>query len=350
MLARPANVRVGIVLPESHFGEEEWRNAEAAIRYADEAAAKGAQLLLYPEGYPGPMTGPLDNPKFPFNPVEELKKKAKQHAMYVIAGNVTESKIPGAHLLTLRLLSPEGEEIACYLRQQPDTPPLNAYLYGGKGHLLPGKGPCCVETDLGRIGLQICSELWVPELPRLLMLRGAEIIVSPVHGRHSQTGFGFTDTWKCVARARAAENLFYVLSSQNLYVGHGFNYKTQMSAGAVVAGPERMEASMSEPGVLICDLDMERLRYLRTRNFDEENLSKPDDPNWRPIGCRPGQIYERYPALYKELAEPSEYAYDYEYWREGDLDAWIPEYDRIYQGDYQRILKKYGGPFQFKER
>ena len=107
---------------------------------------------------------------------------------------------------------------------------------------------------------------------------------------------------------------------------------------------------LERPGVLVVDLDMERLRYLRTRNYDEENLSKPDDPNWRPIGCRPGQIFERYPALYKKLAEPSPYAYDYEYWREGGLDAWLPEYDRIYQGDYKRILKKYGGPFRFKER
>ena len=349
-MARPSNVRVGIVLPHSFYGEAEWQNAERAITYADEAAGKGAQLLLYPEGYPGPMTGPLDNPKFPFDPVEELKKKAKQHSMYIIAGNVTTSDVPGAHLLTLRLFGPEGKELACYLRQQPDTPPLNAYLYGGKGHLLPGKQRIVVDTDLGKIGLLICSELWCPELPRMLMLRGAEIIVSPIHGRHSQTGLSLQDTWHCLARARAAENLCYVLSTQNLYVSEHFDYRTQMSAGAIAAGPERMEGIRSEPGVLITDLDMDRLHYLRTRNFDEENLSVPDDPNWRPIGCRPGQIYERDPSLYKELCEPSPYSLDYEYWRNGNLDGWIAEYDRIYEGDYKRILKQYGGPFRFKER
>lgn len=348
-MAPPANVRAGIVLPEAFFGEAEWENAEKAIQFADEAASQGVQLLLYPEGYPGPMTGPLENPKFPFDPIEELKKKAKEHAMYIIAGNVTESDIPGAHLLTLRLLGPDGEELACYLRQQPDTPPLNAYLYGGKAHLLPGKGPCVVETELGKVGLQICSELWVPELPRLLMLRGAEIIVSPVHGMHSQTGFALRDTWRCIARARAAENLFYVLVTQNLYKTDGFDYEKSVVAGAMAAGPERMEAEMTTPGVLVCDLDMERLRYLRTRNYDEENLSKPDSPDWRPIGCRPGQIFERYPALYKELSGASPYSYDYEYWREGDLDAWLPEYDRIYEGDYKRIIEKFGAPFQFKE-
>ncbi len=345
-----STVRVGIVLPESFFGEPEWQNAENALKWADEAAAKGVRLLLYPEGYPGPMTGPLDNPKYPFDPVEELKKKAKEHAMYIIAGNVVRSDIPGAELLTLRLLDPQGKEVACYRRQQPDTPPLNAYLYGGKAHLLPGEGSCVVETELGKIGLQICSELFVPELPRLLMLQGAEIIVSPVHGMHSQTGYALRDTWRCIARARAAENLFYVLVTQNLYKVDGFDYTKSIAAGAMAAGPERMEGELEEPGILICDLDMERLRYLRTRNFDEENLSKPDDPNWRPLGCRPGQIYERNPDLYKALAEPSPYSLDYEYWREGDMDSWIAEYDRIYEGDYQRILKKYGGPFRFKER
>ena len=344
-----SNVRVGIILPESHYGEAEWQNAERAIAFADEAAEGGAQLVLFPEGYPGPMTGPLDNPKFPFDPIEELKKKAKEHSIYIIAGNVTDSNVVGAYLLTLRLLGPEGTELTCYLRQQPDTPPLNAYLYGGKGHLLPGQEPCVIDTDLGKIGLLICSEMWVPELPRLLMLRGAEIVVSPIHGRHSQTGFQASDTWHCIARARAAENLFYALSTQNIYLRDDFDYKTQLSAGAIAAGPEEMIGKRADPGVLFCDLDMDRLRYLRTRNFDEENLSRPDDPDWVPVRCRPGQIFERNPALYKELAEPSPYSFDYEYWRDDDLESWITEYDRIYEGDYQRILKKFGAPFTFKE-
>jgi predicted amidohydrolase len=348
-MGQPSSVRVGLVLPHSYYGEAEWKNAERAIEYADEAARQGVQLLLYPEGYPGPMTGPLDNPKFPFDPVEELKKKAKQHAMYIIAGNVIASEVPSAHLLTLRFFGHEGTELACYLRQQPDTPPLNAYLYGGKGHLLPGNKRIVVDTEFGKVGLLICSELWCPELPRMLMLRGAEIIVAPIHGRHSRTGFSMQDTYYCISRARAAENLCYVLQTQNLYVSEHFDYREQLSAGAVVAGPERMEGKKSEPGLLVVDLDMDRLRYLRTRNFDEENLSVPDDANWRPLGCRPGQIYERDPSLYKELSEPSAYSMDYYYCKNGNTDSWIEEYDRIYQGDYKRILKKAGAPFRFRE-
>ena len=50
-MASPSTVRVGVVLPHSYYGESEWQNAERAIAYADEAASKGAQLVLYPEGY-----------------------------------------------------------------------------------------------------------------------------------------------------------------------------------------------------------------------------------------------------------------------------------------------------------
>ena len=81
-MANPSTVRVGIVLPHSYYGEGEWQNAERAIAYADEAVRKGAQLVLYPEGYPGPMTGPLDNPKFPFDPVEELNKELSEPSPY----------------------------------------------------------------------------------------------------------------------------------------------------------------------------------------------------------------------------------------------------------------------------
>ena len=43
------SVRVGCVLPESYFGEEEPRNAARAVEYVEEAAREGVKLLLFPE-------------------------------------------------------------------------------------------------------------------------------------------------------------------------------------------------------------------------------------------------------------------------------------------------------------
>ena len=336
------DVRVGVVLPETYWADEEWKNAEPALKYVDEAAEQGVQLLVFPEGYPGPMTGSLRSNKLSFKPVEALQDKAKQHGLYIAAGEVEENPdMAETYLLALKLISPEGNIIARYLRLQPDTPPLNAYIYNGKAHLLPGKEFQVIETSLGNIGFLICSELFVPELSRVLMLRGAEILVTPFHGRHSKTLLSshlMKDTTRCVARARAAENLCYVIVTHNIYPRK--EAKPQTRTGAFVAGPEKMVAVRETPGLLVADLDMDRLDYLRSRNYDEENLSAPEG-DVAPLGCRPGQIWERDPELYAELAQPHKYSLDYRYFEE-DLDKWIEEYKTIYKGKYADIQKKYG--------
>ena len=139
-------------------------------------------------------------------------------------------------------------------------------------------------------------------------------------------------------RARAAENLCYVIVTHNIYPRK--EAKPQTRTGAFVAGPEKMVAVRETPGLLVADLDMDRLDYLRSRNYDEENLSAPEG-DVAPLGCRPGQIWERDPELYAELAQPHKYSLDYRYFEE-DLDKWIEEYKTIYKGKYADIQKKYG--------
>jgi hypothetical protein len=190
---------------------------------------------------------------------------------------------------------------------------------GGRHHVLPGDELMTVDAPFGRIGLLICSELFVPELSRILMLRGADIIVAPGGGVHSATRTRLQDTWRAVARARAAENLVYVVMDQNLFTGSG--------GRTCVASPERMLATVDGPGMAYADLDLDRLRVLRSHFYDDEMLSPPasdDDVLW----SRPGQSHDRRPELYGELTQPQGDAFDYHYERRG-LDTWPDEYEKI---------------------
>ncbi len=56
------------------------------------------------------------------------------------------------------------------------------------------------------------------------------------------------DTWRCIARARAAENLCYVIVTHNIYDAGG---DPQSRLGAFIAGPEKMVASREVPGLLV---------------------------------------------------------------------------------------------------
>jgi hypothetical protein len=189
-----------------------------------------------------------------------------------------------------------------------------------------------IETEIGTIGLLICSELWVPELPRIATLMGAEILISPVNGLHTpslhhaetrdEAGLIETplwDTWKNISRCRAAENCQYVIVTQNAFdpeyagVGH-------------IAGPESLLAEHKQAGVFTAELDMDRLRYLRGTLYEYGMLDSTMLDHAQPsLGTRPGQQRLRRPAIYGKLVEshPDDFDYDY-YLKEIELGRNLP--------------------------
>ncbi len=323
-------VKVAAFATESHYGDEEYLNAKKAIDYIEQAARAKAQLVCFPEGFPGPCHGNLDVEE---SPLEMICQKAKEYGLYVVASNLERNPdIEDTYYLTSKLVSPEGKILANYKRVQPDHPQLNAWLMNGRKHVLPGNDIMVVETELGKIGLQICSELYVPEISRIQMLKGATIIIAPVSGASKPSHFKLKETWQCIARARAAENLLYVVISENVF--YRDNRKNFLGV-ASVSGPEGFLAKCPEtpePCMLTATLDMERIEWLRTRYVESELLAEPSSENFRPIGTRTGQIHDRRPEMYQSLVEPQEDAFNYFYFRNG-LDAYELEYKKVRDGE-----------------
>ncbi len=309
------NVRVAAVQPASFSHRQERRNAAQACAFIDEAAAGGAQYVVFPEGYPGPYSGPLEN-----DALERVREKARQRRVWVSAGRLERGALPDTYHITHLVIDDEGGVRATYRRVQPNHPIFNAYLMGGRRHVLPGDELVTVDAPFGRIGLLICSELFVPELSRILALRGADLIVAPGGGVHGPTRTQLADTWRAVARARAAENLLYVVATQNLF-------GADRRGRTCIASPERMLAERDDAGIAMADLDMDRLARIRGRFYDEEILSPPSSDD-EVLGCRPGQSHDRRPELYGELTAPQPDAFEYHYERRG-LETWRREYEKI---------------------
>jgi 5-aminopentanamidase len=308
-------VRVAAVQPPSFAGAEEHRNAAQACAFVDEAADGGAGYVVFPEGYPGPYSGPMEN-----DAIDRVRERARARRVWVSAGRLERGTLPDTYHITHVLIDADGEVRARYRRVQPNHPVFNAYLMGGRYHVLPGDELMTVDAPFGRIGLLICSELFVPELSRILMLRGADILVAPGGGVHGPTRTRLQETWRAVARARAAENLVYVVLNQNLFGG-------SRQGRTCIASPERMLAQRDDAGIAFADLDLGRLEALRSRYYDEEILSPPERED-QVFFCRPGQSHDRRPELYGELTQPQADAFEYHYERRG-LDTWRREYERI---------------------
>ncbi len=314
-------VCVAAVQPSSLMGADEFQNAGRAQDYIREAAEAGAQIVCFPEGYPGPYSGSMDSGgRLADTPINLLRKQARESGVYVVAGCVEEAPdFPGCFRLAEKLIGPDGTISGNYYRMQPNHPVFNGYLMGGKTDIVPGEEFVVVETPLGNIGLLICSELFVSELSRILMLKGADIIIAGGGGVHSPIRTKLTDTWRCVARARAAENLVYVVVTQNI-----FREKTR--GRTCIAGPEEMLGAREDPGLVTADLDMDRLRCLRTHFYDEEMLSSPEGEE-SVYKSRPGQNHDRRPEKYEDLVRPQPDAFDYRYMAKGT--PWRREYEKI---------------------
>ena len=330
-------IKVAAVAPAAFREEQEYRNAAQAVAYVGEAVRNGANLVVFPEGYPGPSNGPLDSSgRLDITPIETMQQTARDHQIYISCGDIEETGIqPDTYYLCHKLIRPDGAIVANYKRCQPTPPALNAYLYYGRKHLVPGDGPIVADTDLGKLGLIICSEIKVPELARVEMLMGARVLLDPVGGTHGRAKVLRQDShgnlaprakmniWKSLAQARAVENMMYVVTTANIW-------EKESAWGSCIAGPEGMINEGEGSGIIYGSLDMERLEYLRSRCWQEEDFQDPvsDDV---PV-TDPGEHRDRRPELYQKLVEPQFDAFNFFYHEDG-VETWRDfDKDRVVRG------------------
>jgi predicted amidohydrolase len=238
-------VSLALAQPRTRLGADEETNVAEAVRYIDEAARRGAQLVLFPETYPGPWTD-----RRRFDPLPALAAQARVSRIWVVAG--TSEPAPGGgdgYYNVCLLIGPDGRLAGRYRRTCPPGP----YIYKGGPfwdfNYTPADELPVFETPLGTLGILICSEVYVPELARILALKGAEIILFPT-GRVVD----FNENWLTLVRARAVENLAITATVQNLIDNVGM---------AMLASPEGVLAESTKEGLLLADVDLGRVRELR---------------------------------------------------------------------------------------
>jgi predicted amidohydrolase len=125
----------------------------------------------------------------------------------------------------------------------------------------PGDKPVVVDTPIGRVGLSVCYDLRFPELYRILAQQGAEIFSIPS---------AFTKAtgechWEVLLRARAIENLCYVLAPNQGGV-HDNGRHTYGHSMIVEPWGNIIALQKSDYGVVSVDIDLAHLKKLR-KNF-----------------------------------------------------------------------------------
>lgn len=275
-------IRLAVIQPAVGDGPEEERVAQA-VRFIEDAAARDASLVLFPEGFPGPLKITSE-----YDASAAISEAAVEGGLAVCWSRV-ERVADGSWRKVAHITGADGSELLRYERAHPATGDVHPTLSGT--HLSPGDGIGITDVAGVRVGVLICSELWVPEVSRMLALEGAEVILAPAGGGFHRVA----PNWQMVTRVRAIENQCYVAMTQHLFGDE--------SGAALIAGPEQPVAELAEAGMMVADLDLERVRWLRRT---DDSMEEP-----KQFDSLPGLLRMRRPEIYESLTSVREDRYDY---------------------------------------
>lgn len=194
---------------------EKTATVHRALDLVDRAGREGARLVVLPEVWTGlgfsgdtlyqeiaePIPGPV---------TEQLGALARRYGMY-ITGSFYEKAPDGKYYNSAPLIGPDGGILGVYRKTHLFDGPRRPDIKMGmqeSAKLAAGSELPVFDTTFGRLGITICSDLRFPEIYRTLALKGARIIVCISAFLNPRF-----DHWEILMRARAVENLVYMIGS-----------------------------------------------------------------------------------------------------------------------------------------
>ncbi len=202
-----------IQMTSSHIVADNLAGAGSLLRQAKDA---GADIACLPENFS--FIGLRDADKLQVAEADGegavqsfLSDTARQLKMWILGGTIvirgdTERRVANTSLL----IDAAGKRVARYdkIHLFDVTIPGREEQYRESTHVMPGRDRVIADTPVGRLGMSVCYDMRFPELYRELVLQGAEWLAMPA-AFTVPTGRAH---WETLLRARAIENLCYVVA------------------------------------------------------------------------------------------------------------------------------------------
>jgi len=238
--------------------------------YLREAAAQGVQVIAFQELFYGPYFGITQDPKYyayaesvPGPTVERFQALAAEHHMVIVLP-VYEEDQPGVLYNTAAVIDADGTYLGKYRKHHiPHLPRFWEKFYFRPGNL----GWPVFDTAVGKVGVTICYDRHFPEGWRTLALNGAEIVFNPNASAPNISN----KLWEIEQPAAAIANGYFVATNNRVGLEDNEYGDEAVSfyGSSYVVGPDGNVigdvASSSEPELIVRDIDLDEMRYVRER-------------------------------------------------------------------------------------
>jgi predicted amidohydrolase len=202
-----------IQMTSGHVVED---NLAAAAELLRQAKDLGADIACLPENFS--FIGLKDADKLKVaeadgeGPIQDfLRDTARRLGLWILGGTTVIKGDSAARVANASLLiDADGKRVARYdkIHLFDVAIPGRDEKYLESTHVMPGREAVIADTPVGKLGLSVCYDMRFPELYRDLVARGAEWLAMPA-AFTVPTGRAH---WETLLRARAIENLCYVVA------------------------------------------------------------------------------------------------------------------------------------------
>ena len=251
-------------LIQFHWRETPEENLQYVLDTIDKIGERGdVRLIALPEFFMGPpfyfpdrahLKGVVDD-TIPGRVTDLLAEKARKYDTHILCGTIVERE-GDSYYNTSAVLDNHGNllgkarKIHCYAAELVSIEAAEDLFIA--------------DTELGKIGICVCSDFWIQEVPRMLALAGAEIIY--VSGASLVQDIDITRP--CIL-ANSVHNVCYTLYTSVVGGVTGQRagqpaFSIEFGGYTTISSPREIVAALDdEEAVLYGSLDLDWVRQLR---------------------------------------------------------------------------------------
>jgi len=253
----PKEIRVAIAQTSCKIADKK-TNIEKIKKGMRKAKEKAAHLVVFPElsltGYvckdlAYELAEPVPGPS-----IHLIEKETKKSNIHVILGMIEKSTKAKAVLYnTAVLIGPKG-----FIGKYQKTHLPTHSVFEEKRYFRQGYTAPAFKTEIGKLGMIICYDIFFPEITRLLRLQGAQLIACISASPSVRRGF-----FEVLTAARAMENTAFLAFANLVGIEDGL----QFWGGSRIIAPSGSiikQAKYDEEDLIVAEISYSDLERVET--------------------------------------------------------------------------------------
>lgn len=227
-------------------------------RYAEDAAARGVQLLVFPESLMSRYEKNVDEFVREAEPIDGAFSQAvdaiaARFGLWIVYTMNEKNLGGGKPFNTAVVVDSCGQKRGVYRKVHlfdTDFTQESDRMSAGDAFFEP------IDTPFGKLGLAICYDLRFPEQARAAALAGCDLLIYPAAWVDGETK---ADQWRTLLAARAIENELFVVGVSRADEGYIGQSMVANPRGEVLAKGDTSEE------LIVCEIDVEERKEVYER-------------------------------------------------------------------------------------